>query len=98
MFHDDEIDEVFLEFHRLSRRLGGSSTPIIRDMIRSIKRATNEIRRNYWREEDGPQDRVADETHSERFGDRQSHGNNSLLGHEVLPVGLTGKSSRSKIF
>ena len=98
MFHDDEIDEVFLEFRKLSRRLGGSSTPIIRDMIRSIKRATNEIRRSHWREEDGPQDGVAEEAHGGRFEDGQSRVNNSLLGHEVLSVGLVCKSSRSKIF
>jgi hypothetical protein len=36
MFHDDEIDEVFLEVRKLSRLLGGSSTPIIRDIIRSM--------------------------------------------------------------
>jgi hypothetical protein len=53
MFNDDEIDEVFLEFRRLTRRLGGSSTPIIRDIIKSIKRATNEFRRSHWRAEDG---------------------------------------------
>jgi hypothetical protein len=52
MFNDDEIDEVFLEFRRLTRRLGGLSTPIIRDIIKSIKRATNEIRRSHWRAED----------------------------------------------
>ena len=38
MFNDNEIDEVFLEFRRSTRRLDGLSTPIIRDMIRSIQR------------------------------------------------------------
>ena len=98
MFHDDEIDEVFLEFRRLSRRLGGSSTPIIRDIIRSIKRATNEIRRSHWRVEDGRTDGVADEASGGRFGGRQSRERNTLLGHEVLSVGVTGKGSRSEIF
>jgi hypothetical protein len=98
MFHDDEIDEVFLEFRRLSRRLGGSSTPIIRDIIRSIKRATNEIRRSHWRAgvEDGPEDGVAEEANGGRLGDRQSRDDNSLLGHEVLSMGMTGKSSRCR--
>jgi hypothetical protein len=52
MFNDEEIDEVFLEFRRLTprltRRLGGSGTPIIPDIIKSIRRATNEIRRSHW--------------------------------------------------
>jgi hypothetical protein len=63
MFNDNEIDEVFLEFRRLTRRLDGLSTPIIRDMIRSIKRATNKIRRSHWRAqvEDGPEDEVAED-------------------------------------
>lgn len=89
---------MFLEFRRLSRRLGGSSTLIIRDIIRSIKRATNEIRRSHWQVGDGPQDGVAEEAHGVRFEDRQSRSNNSLLGYEVLSVGLTCKSFRSKIF
>jgi hypothetical protein len=62
MFNDDEIDEVFLEFRRLTCRLGGSSTLIVRDIIKSIKRATNEIRRSHWRArvEDAPEDGMAE--------------------------------------
>jgi hypothetical protein len=65
MFDDDEIDEVFLEFRRLTRRLGGSSAPIIRDIIRSIKRANNEIRRSHWRAlvEDVPEDQCWQSSH-----------------------------------
>ncbi len=96
MFHDDEINEVFLEFRRLSRRLGGSTTRIIRDIVRSIKRATNKIRRSHWRAgaEDGPEDGLTEDANGGRFGGPQSRDDSSLPGHEVLSMGTTGKSSR----
>jgi len=64
------IDEVFLEFRRLTRRLRGSSTPIIRDIIRSIKLVTNEIRRSYWRArmEDAPEDGMVEDANGGYFG------------------------------
>lgn len=92
MFNDDEIDEVFLEFRRLTRRLGGSSTPIIRDIIKSIKRATNEIRRSHWRAEDG----MAEDANGGNFGGRQSRDDNSLLRHGAFSMEMTGKRSRCR--
>src|SRR5882757_7076284 len=90
MFNDDEIDEVFLEFRRLTRRLGGLSTPIIRDIVRSIKRATNEIRRSHWRApvEDRPKDGAAEDANGGKFGGRRSWDDNSLLRYEVLSMPL----------
>ena len=92
MFNDDEIDEVFLEFRRLTRRLGGSSTPIIRDIIKSIKRATNEIRRSHWRAKVG----MAEDANGGNFGGRQSRDDNYLLRHGTFLMEMTGKRSRCR--
>ena len=99
MFNDDEIDEVFLEFRRLTRRLGGSSTPIIRDIIKSIKRATNEIRRSHWRAhvEDAPEDGMAEDANGGNFGGRQSRDDNSLLSHGAFSMEMMGKRSRCRL-
>jgi hypothetical protein len=96
MFNDDEIDEVFLEFRRLARRLGGSSTPIVRDIIKSIKRATNEIRRSHWRArvEDTSEDGMAEDANGGNLGGRQSRDDNSLLRHGAFAMEMMGKRSR----
>jgi hypothetical protein len=83
---------VFLEFRRLTRRLGGSSTPIIRDIIKSIKRATNEIRRSHWRAEDG----MAEDANGGNFGGCQSRDDNYLLRHGTFLMEMTGKRSRCR--
>ena len=46
LFRQEHLIQQFMAI--VPRHLGGSSTPIIRDIIRSIKRATNEIRRSHW--------------------------------------------------
>ena len=85
MLHEDEIDQSFQEFRRLTRRYGGSSTAMIQYALMSLTRASNEIRRSNWQAhvEDGPEEAVegGEALHGHLFQD-----DNSLSGYGALSM------------
>lgn len=62
---NDEIDEIFSQFRRLTHNLGGSNLAIIGEIITSIKLVlvTNEIKRSrsHIRLEDGLEEKVLED-------------------------------------
>jgi hypothetical protein len=62
-FNHDEIEELFVQFRDLVRKIDGSSLPSVREILTSLRIVTNEIRQSYSYTclEDGCDGRVLDE-------------------------------------